>query len=65
MTDTDPIVPREQARRDYLMGVHRMTVFRWIKSGRLPAPIRITKKTTGWRRSVLEAFVRSLEQEGR
>jgi predicted DNA-binding transcriptional regulator AlpA len=50
----DPFITRPQARREYFGGVHRCTILRWEKSGKLPPPIRLTAKTVGWRRSVLE-----------
>jgi len=38
-------------------GVVPITIHRWIKSGRLPEPIRMTKKTVGWRPNIIKPFL--------
>lgn len=46
-----------------IYGISRATIYRWIKSGKLPQPIRHTVRTVGWKRSVLdEIFLRETSQ---
>lgn len=54
---TDPIIPRAQARTDYLGNIHKTTLWRWEKTGKLPPPIRLSSRVIGWRKSTLEAFI--------
>lgn len=35
--------------------VHVVTVWRWAQTGRLPRPIRLTPRTTRWRKDQIEA----------
>lgn len=35
--------------------VHVVTVWRWAQTGRLPPPIRLTPRTTRWRKDQIEA----------
>ena len=44
---------KDLARR---YNVRRETVWRWVKIGSLPKPIRITGGTTRWKLSEIEAF---------
>lgn len=36
-------------------GVHIVTVWRWAQTGQLPPPVRLTSRTTRWRRDEVEA----------
>lgn len=36
-------------------GVHVVTIWRWAQTGRIPPPIRITQRTTRWRKDQIEA----------
>lgn len=36
-------------------GVHVVTVWRWAQIGRIPRPIRLTPRTTRWRKDQIEA----------
>jgi len=36
-----------------IYGISRATVYRWIESGKLPDPIRLSPRIVGWKRSVL------------
>ncbi len=40
-----------------LLSVSRTTVWRWTQSGHLPPPLKIGPHTTGWRSSVVEAWL--------
>lgn len=40
-----------------LAGVHEDTLFSWVRAGTLPPPIKLSSKTVGWRRSVIERFI--------
>lgn len=35
-------------------GVHVVTVWRWAQAGRIPRPIRLTPRTTRWRKDQIE-----------
>ena len=35
-----------------LIGISNATLWRWIKAGRFPAPLKIGKKKVAWRSSV-------------
>jgi len=48
------IKPRDLVR---LYGINRSTVFRWIKSGRLPEPTRITCRIVGWNRDEIKKIL--------
>ncbi|HIM08793.1 MAG TPA: AlpA family phage regulatory protein [Gammaproteobacteria bacterium] len=37
-----------------IYGISRATVYRWIESGQLPEPIRLSPRIVGWKRSVLD-----------
>jgi len=37
-----------------IYGISRATVYRWIESGQLPEPTRLTSKTVGWNRVLLD-----------
>ncbi|MGJ7456964.1 helix-turn-helix transcriptional regulator [Halomonas sp. RA08-2] len=42
-------------------GVTRSTIWRWVKIGLLPAPVRLTKGCTRWRSPDIEAWEESRE----
>jgi predicted DNA-binding transcriptional regulator AlpA len=58
----DPLILRKDARKLYFADVHRSTLVRWEREGKLPPPIRISARVQGWRRSTLERFLS--EREG-
>lgn len=37
-------------------GVHRITIWRWAKAGRLPAPVRLGPGCTRWRLADIEQW---------
>ena len=49
-----------------LIGISNATLWRWIKAGRFPAPMKIGKKKVAWRSSVLATWVaqRSVARRG-
>src|SRR5262249_33924764 len=36
--------------------IHKLTVWAWARSGRLPAPIKLGPGTTGWRLTDIQAY---------
>jgi len=40
-----------------LLNIHRMTVWSWSKTGRLPKPIKLAPKVSAWRRSDLATYI--------
>jgi len=52
-----------------LLGINRATCWRWIKSGVLPRPIRLSERVVGWRlkdvQDFLEARARAANAEER
>ena len=40
-----------------LIGISNATLWRWIKAGRFPAPLKIGKKKVAWRSSVLASWI--------
>jgi prophage regulatory protein len=40
-----------------LIGISNATLWRWIKAGRFPAPMKIGKKKVAWRSSVLAQWI--------
>ncbi len=57
---SDPMM-RPKAAMLYL-GVGKTTLYELVKSGALPAPVRISKRASGWRQSQLAAYVSSLRK---
>jgi excisionase family DNA binding protein len=43
------------------LGIHPRTLYKWVKSGKFPGPIRISPRRLRWRRSAVEQFVRVIE----
>jgi predicted DNA-binding transcriptional regulator AlpA len=37
-----------------IYGVSRATIYRWIDSGKLPEPNRLSSRIVGWKRSLLD-----------
>lgn len=46
----------DQQVADYL-GVHRVTIWRWVRECGFPEPIRLTRGSTRWRRAEVEAWI--------
>ena len=57
----DPILrPREAAR---YLSIGNSSLYRLVESGDLPRPIKLTRQSSGWRLSTLEAFLAKREAE--
>ena len=54
-----PALERLIGRKEVLIliGISNATLWRWIKSGRFPAPLKIGKKKVAWRSSVLATWI--------
>ncbi len=50
----------QQLARRY--GVHRSTIWRWVKDGRFPAPTQLTTGTTRWNGGAVEQHEAKLTQ---
>ena len=59
----DPFIPQPEARK-YLGDVNSRTLADWVARGILPAPLRLTKRTIGWRLSQLDAVLERAAKEG-
>jgi prophage regulatory protein len=44
-----------------LLGVSARTIWRWASQGLIPAPVRLTNRTTRWDRAALDQWVSSLD----
>ncbi|MGO4684567.1 helix-turn-helix transcriptional regulator [Hyphomicrobium sp. 2TAF46] len=54
-----PALERLIGRKEVLIliGISNATLWRWIKAGRFPAPLKIGKKKVAWRSSVLASWI--------
>ena len=54
-----PALERLIGRKEVLIliGISNATLWRWIKAGRFPAPLKIGKKKVAWRSSVLATWI--------
>ena len=52
--------PAEAAR---FLGVSCQTLYRWSAVGRLPRPLKIGPRTSGWKLADLQAFIDRAEQD--
>ncbi len=43
-------------------GVSRLSVWRWVRDGRFPPPVKVGSRATRWRLADLEAFEAELGQ---
>lgn len=53
--------PAEAARK---LGCARSTLYRWVNAGVLQRPVSVGERTSGWRESVLDAFLAMREEKG-
>jgi excisionase family DNA binding protein len=51
---------RQAAER---LGIHRKSVWQWVREGRFPAPVKLSAHTTRWRLSEIEAWERARASE--
>lgn len=42
-----------------MLGVSRATLYRLVRAGALPAPLRISQQCTGWTEETLAAYIES------
>lgn len=58
-TAAPPPLERLIGRKEVLIiiGISNATLWRWIKAGRFPAPMKIGKKKVAWRSSVLATWI--------
>ena len=54
-TALERLIGRKEAL--ILIGISNATLWRWIKAGRFPAPMKIGKKKVAWRSSVLATWI--------
>lgn len=47
-----------------LTGVSNATLYRWIKEGHFPAPVKLGPNSVGWRESALQEWLDSREPAG-
>lgn len=59
-TDFDPIIPPTKTAE--LLSTTRGNVWKWVRKGLLPAPIKLTPRRCGWRKSTLEQFIAEREK---
>lgn len=45
------------------LSTSRCTVFRWLRTGRLPQPIRFGRRSIRWRAEDLERFIEASSQD--
>lgn len=45
-------------------GVSRVTIWRWVSSGRFPKPIKLSPACTRWRLSAVEEYESKRERAG-
>lgn len=43
------------------LGVSRATLYVWVKTKRLPPPIKLSPRVSGWRQSTLDDFLTARE----
>ena len=43
-------------------GLSRVTVWRYVRAGNFPAPVRLGPNAVGWRTSAVEAWIASREK---
>ena len=60
--NTEFLSPAELAKR---LNVSRRTVFRFVSAGKLPQPLRLSKRTVRWRWADVEAFLATHERPKR
>lgn len=59
LTLVDPLVDEPNAC-ELLGGVHRSTLWRWIREGKLPKPIKLGPGVARWRMSHIRAFIEAM-----
>ena len=57
---TEPRILRLPAVLD-LTGLSRVTIWRYVKAGSFPTPLRLGARAVGWRQSDVHAWIEGLE----
>jgi predicted DNA-binding transcriptional regulator AlpA len=42
------------------LGIHRVTLWRWAREGKFPAPVKLSTGSTRWRESDVKAWQESI-----
>lgn len=45
-----------------LTSISKATIWRWVKNGTFPKPIKITSRVTVWKSSDIQAYIASVTQ---
>ena len=61
MKDLDPLQMYRPAQLAALLGVHKITLYKWLRSGHLPPPVKIGPITVAWRASDIQAWLQKQE----
>ena len=64
MNETNPVAPDAILRVGTVaerIGLARPTIYRMVKDGEFPRPIKITTRAVGWRESDLATWIASRE----
>jgi predicted DNA-binding transcriptional regulator AlpA len=56
-TPCDPMRMLRVSRVAELLGVHPMSVWRWVRRGEFPRPIKLAPHVTAWRASDVAAWL--------
>ena len=60
MTQAEVLLPIGDVER--LIGLKKCTIYRRIKEGKFPAPVRVTERCVRWRESDIRAWQDGLPQ---
>ena len=52
-----PTVLLRPTQVSQMLGVHRVTVWRWVRAEHFPAPVRLGANTVAWRAADVEAWL--------
>lgn len=61
--ESDGVVYISAAQLAKRYGIHVVTVWRWAQIGRIPQPVRLTPRTTRWRKDEIEAYETQVERD--
>lgn len=61
--ENDGVVYLSAAQLARRYGIHVVTVWRWAQVGRIPQPVRLTPRTTRWRKDEIEAYETQVERD--
>lgn len=55
MNTPDPLLRRNEVER--LIGLKRSALYKLIRAGEFPAPVRISERAVAWRQSEISAWI--------